>query len=121
MKILYWLVNVIVLIITKGKLKLLDSRIRDLKISGDFGRLPNNISANWGGFTAEQWKTWTLVYSSYTLHGLLSDKDFKIWHMFVTACRKLVAPVISFDNARFGCTSYFFLTMQLFLLTICCL
>ena len=87
-------------ILTKEKLKLLDSRIRNFKISGDFGRLPNNISANWGGFTAEPWKTWTLVYSSYALYGLLSDKDFKIWHTFVTACRKLVAPVISFDDAR---------------------
>ena len=87
-------------ILTKEKLRLVETRIRDFKISGDFGRLPNNISSNWGGFTAEQWKTWTLVYSSYALHGLLSDAEFKMWHTFVTACRKLVAPVVSCDDAR---------------------
>ena len=47
-----------------------------------------------------QWKTWTLVYSSYALVGILPDKDFKIWHTFVTACRKLVSPVVSLNDAK---------------------
>ena len=87
-------------ILTKENLKLIDNKLREFNISRDFGRLPNNISSNWGGFNAEQWKTWTLVYSTYVLHDSLSDKDFKIWHTFVTACRKLISPVVSLNDTQ---------------------
>lgn len=87
-------------ILTKESLKVIDNKLREFKISGDFGRLPNNISSNWGGFTAEQWKTWTLVYSSYVLHGVLPETDLKIWHTFVSACRKLVSPIVSDSDAQ---------------------
>lgn len=87
-------------ILTKEKLNLLDSKLREFKISGDFGRLPNNISANWGGFTADQWKTWTLVYSLYALFELIPNEHLKIWHTFVTACRKIISPVVSYNDAR---------------------
>ena len=42
-------------ILTKQNPQVIDNKLRDFKICGEFGRLLNNISSNWGGFTAEQW------------------------------------------------------------------
>ena len=33
------------------------------------GRLPNNISSNYGGFKAAQWRSWITIYSPVVLYG----------------------------------------------------
>ena len=49
--------------------------------------------------TADQWKTWTTVFSLYALHGLLGDNR---WHLFVQACQLLTCPMITIENAEKG-------------------
>ncbi|MEW8562130.1 MAG: hypothetical protein AB2541_08490 [Candidatus Thiodiazotropha sp.] len=87
-------------VLTSEKLDVIDKKIRNVKIGGEFGRLPSNIASNWGGFTAEQWKNWTLVYSLYVLKGVIQENHYKCWHTFVTACLKLVTPIINKTDAR---------------------
>ena len=51
-------------ILTVEKLAEIDQKIVNTQIPLDYGSLPTkNISSNYGGFTAEQWKNWTLIYS----------------------------------------------------------
>ena len=57
-----------------SSLKEIDTRIKSLPISSDFGRIPTTISSNYGNFTAAEWKNWTLVYSLYGLQGLLANE-----------------------------------------------
>ena len=87
-------------ILTQDNLAEIDRKIRNFKLGGDMGRLPSNIASNWGGFTAEQWKNWTLIYSLYVLNGILPDRHYKCWHTFVTACLKLVSPIVRMTDAR---------------------
>ena len=82
-------------IIGKKKMKLLEKRIEDMDVPSDIGRLPKKISSNYGSYTAEQWKNWTIIYSMYALKGVIADKHLQCWQIFVLACKYLCKKTIS--------------------------
>ena len=52
---------------------------------------PHNYFA---GFTADQWRNWTIVYSPVALKGLLPQEHYKNWILFVKACSQLCTRTI---------------------------
>ena len=52
----------------------------------DIGRMPLKIGFAFSGFTADQWKIWTTIYSPIALKGVLPDNHLRIWLLFVRAC-----------------------------------
>ncbi|GBC49454.2 hypothetical protein GLOIN_2v1776801 [Rhizophagus irregularis DAOM 181602=DAOM 197198] len=52
--------------ISKDDLKIMEKRAETIKLPADMGRIPNKILTGEGfsGFTADQWKTFILVYST---------------------------------------------------------
>ena len=60
-------------LLTEVQLKRIQDKVDEVKFPSSLGRLPNKISISFGGFTADQWKTWTLVMSLYALKGELPD------------------------------------------------
>ena len=52
----------------------------------DIGRIPSKISSSFSGFTAEQWKNWTLFFSLFSLKGILPWQHYKCWQVFAYAC-----------------------------------
>ncbi len=56
------------------------------------------MSSNYGSFTAEQWKVWTLEYSMYVLKDLLPEPNYVCWQAFVQGCRKICSPIITHDE-----------------------
>lgn len=81
--------------LSRKDLQMIEDRIKAIEIPSDLGRLPSNISANHGSYTAEQWKNWTLLYSLFCLKDILSDKEFKCWQSFVLACKYICQGLIS--------------------------
>lgn len=77
------------------QLETIESRIESMEVPVDIGRLPKAISSNYGSYTAEQWKNWTLIYSLYALKGVLTDRQLQCWQTFVLACKYLCKPVLS--------------------------
>ena len=61
--------------------------VDSLTVSQDIGRIPGKISCSFSGFTADQWKNWTVVYSLFALKGILPDNHLECWRYFVLACR----------------------------------
>ena len=53
----------------------------------DVGRLPLKIGSSFSGFTADQLKMWTLVYSAVVLKGVISDNHLVVWLLFVRTCK----------------------------------
>jgi len=47
---------------------------------------------------ADEWKNWVLIYSLVCLKGVLPDRHFMMWSLFVSACRLLCHRTISFAN-----------------------
>ena len=50
-------------LLTKKGLKALEEHIHLFDVGTGVGRLPHRIASNYGGYTASQWKNWTLIYS----------------------------------------------------------
>ena len=50
-------------VLTKDNLAEIDRKVRLFQVPNGVGRLPTNVSSNYGGFKAEQWRTWITVYS----------------------------------------------------------
>ena len=83
--------------LTSKHLELMQRRANTIKLSSDIGRIPSKIATGEGfsGFTADQWKTFILVYATTITWDLLSDDDRKILSYFVQACNILVCRIIS--------------------------
>ena len=76
-------------VLTREDLEHIQEKIDATKVPSDLGRIPYKISKSFGGFTAEQWKTWVTVFSSFALFGHLAGSHYKCWLNFVWACVNL--------------------------------
>ena len=85
-------------ILNKRDLEKIEGRIDGLEVPVDIGRLPKVILSNYGSYTAEQWKNWTLVYSLYALKDILTEQHFQRWQSFVLASKYFCKPVLSNDD-----------------------
>ena len=82
-------------LLNENPLKEIQARVDSISVPSTIGRIPKKIASAFGGFTAEQWLNWTLVYSLYALRGVIPDEDYKCWESFFLACRLLSYPVLS--------------------------
>ena len=82
-------------ILKEKQLKEIQARVDSVAVPSTIGRIPKKIATAFGGFTAEQWMNWTLVYSLYALRGLIAEEHYRCWETFVIACRLLSQPVLS--------------------------
>ena len=66
----------------------------------DVGRIPSKIASGFSGFTVEQWRNWTILYSLPALKGILPRDHFNCWHYFVKACHLLCRREITYDQLQ---------------------
>ena len=81
-------------IITSKDLDAIEEKALKIKSPYDVGRMPLKISGNFAGFTADQWLNWTLIYSAVTLKGILPQRNYNCWLLFVKACSLLCCKLI---------------------------
>ena len=87
-------------LLTDKTLKEIQTRVDSVAVPSTVGRIPRKIATAFGGFTAEQWMNWTLLYSLYALRGLIPEEHYECWKSFVLACRLLCLPVLSDLNIK---------------------
>ena len=87
--LLYW--------ITLKYLKIMQKWANKIKVPSDVRKIPNQITIGKGfsGFTADQWKTFILIYATIITWDLLPKDDKEILSYFVWACNILVCRIIS--------------------------
>lgn len=61
--------------------------------------MPKKILNSYGGFTADQWKSFTTLFSIYVLSSILPEPDLDVWRYFVLACSYICLPVITETKA----------------------
>ena len=87
-------------IIPHHSLLQIQERVDNCDVPSTMGRIPNKIAANFSSFKADQWKTWTLVFSIFALFGLIGRRHLNCWRKFVLACTLLDASIISKNNVE---------------------
>ncbi|CAH1264067.1 Hypp2840 [Branchiostoma lanceolatum] len=85
-------------VLDKKAFDVIQSRIDSMKVPRDVGRIPRKIASGFSGFTADQWKNWTCVFSLFCLKGLIDSNQYEMWSEFVLACRLLCSREILYDN-----------------------
>ena len=82
-------------ILNESNFNTIQKRCDNFKVPSDIGRIPYKISSSFSGFKADQWRTWTNVFSLCVLNGVLPQPLYRHWSLFVKACSLLCSRVIS--------------------------
>ena len=85
-------------ILTPKCFDIIEKKMYSLHAPHSVGRLPVKISSGFAGFTADQWKNWTICYSSVVLHNILPNEHLQYWLLFVKACNLLCVRCLKKDN-----------------------
>uniref|UniRef100_U9UIQ0 Transposase domain-containing protein n=1 Tax=Rhizophagus irregularis (strain DAOM 181602 / DAOM 197198 / MUCL 43194) TaxID=747089 RepID=U9UIQ0_RHIID len=71
--------------ITKTHLKLMEKRAKKIQVPVDLGRIPSKIATGEGfsGYTADQWRSFIMIYATPIMWDLLDEADRKILANFL--------------------------------------
>jgi hypothetical protein len=86
------------MLIKKRDIDVIQKRVDAVYVPYTVGRIPSKIASSFAGFTADQFKNWTNIYSVLSLYDVLDQGDFQCWQHFVLASRLLTQPVISMSD-----------------------
>ena len=82
-------------LISHRTLESVESRIASIVCPEDTGRIPSNTTSNFGGFTGNQWKNWTELFSLIVLRDKITGAHLECWRHFVLASRLLSKASLS--------------------------
>lgn len=82
-------------LLSAENLKNIQQTVNRMRVPSTVGRLPRKIASGLSSFTSDQWKTWTLVYSSIVLRPYLPADHYQIWMLFVRAVFLLSRKIIT--------------------------
>ncbi|GBB97394.1 hypothetical protein RclHR1_29870002 [Rhizophagus clarus] len=85
------------------QLQVTQQRMDHVELPSDIGRIPPKIAIGNDGFsnlTADQWKTFIMIYSTNILWDMLDNNDRKILGHFVQTCNLLVARFITENDLK---------------------
>ena len=87
-------------LLTIDKMQVIQDVVDSITLPPHFGRIPSKIVSGTGfcDLTAEQWKMWTLVYSSFVLQKVLPQQHFQVWKLFVEACGLICRPFVRLEQ-----------------------
>jgi len=80
-------------LLDKNNLQQIQEKMDKLKVPARVGRMPKKIKNSCGGFTADQWKSFTVLFSIHALWNILPHGDLEVWLNFVLACSYLCSTV----------------------------
>lgn len=88
--------------LTPQNLSLMQKRASNIQVPVDIGRIPSKISTGEGfsGFSADQWKTFTLIFAIPITWDLLNEADQRILVNFVRVCSILVCRIVSISGLK---------------------
>ena len=84
-------------VITKYHFAIIEDIVSKIVTPQDVGRIPLKIASGFSGFTADQWRNWTTIFSAIALKQVLPLAHLRCWLLFVRACCLLNVRVLSAD------------------------
>ena len=87
-------------LVTSHHLKIIQDHVDCFVTPSNIGRIPGKIASGFSGFTAEQYRNWTLIFSLSALKDILPQQHFDCWHYFVKACYLICRREISVEEVE---------------------
>ena len=85
-------------LLSKQNLEQIESLIKKFVIPEGMGRLPSNITSHFGGFTADQWRSWITIYSPVLMWHVLGPQHWNCWILFVQAVKIIICRVLTISD-----------------------
>ena len=82
-------------VINDSHYDVIQKRINLLTTPSTLGRIPLKVASGFAQLTADQWKNWICIFSSYSLFGILPVIHWHCWWLFVQACNLICKKKIS--------------------------
>ena len=82
-------------IINKINMGKIQDSMDKIRVPSTVGRIPYKIASGFASFTADQWRNWTVVYSTPILKDFIATEHFSIWKKYVHATSILSRKIIS--------------------------
>ena len=76
----------------------LQATVDSFSFLSDIGRIPYKIASGFSSFTADQWRTWTVILSPIILKEILPSAHYRCWSLFVEACYRLCSRSVTFRS-----------------------
>ena len=86
--------------LTKADLTNIQKCVDSTNVPPMVGRIPLKIASSFAGFTADQFKNWTNLFSLVALHDILPSDHLECWRHFVLASRLLSQMQISLTHVK---------------------
>lgn len=87
--------------LTEKTLSLIQQRVDKAHVPSDVGKLPGKIEKfTFDGFTADELKNWTILFSIYALKGIIPDAHLENWRYFVLATTYLANQMITESDLK---------------------
>jgi hypothetical protein len=77
---------------------IIQTKIDTMLVPIGIGRIPYKISSKFSELTADQWRNWTYIYSLYALKGILPERGYRCWAIFVEASIILSQSSLSYHE-----------------------
>ena len=87
-------------LISTKSMSLIQTRVDSICTPHYVGRIPHKIAPSFSGFTADQFKNWTNLFSIMVLHDILPTEHMQCWRYFVQASRILCQMTITDAQIR---------------------
>jgi len=87
-------------LIDNKAMSLIQDRVNSTSTPHYVGRIPHKIASSFSGFTADQFKNWTNLFSIMALRGILPTEHLKCWQYFVQASRILCQMSLTDDQIQ---------------------
>ena len=87
-------------IINNSHFDVIQKRINLLTTPSTLGRIPMKVASGFSQLTADQWKNWICVFSSYSLFGILPVIHWHCWWLFVQGCNLICKKKLSFSECN---------------------
>src|SRR5205823_8379286 len=89
-------------ILTRADLKVIQEIIDTNPPPSNIGCIPHKIATDFSSFTADQWRSWILLYSTFCLHDYLLENHQRCWQMFISANALWGQRIISNEDIQKG-------------------
>ena len=79
----------------KNELEQLQENVDEFVVPCHVGKIPKKIVSSFDGFTSDEYKNWTILFSIYCLKDTVPVPDIECLRKFVLACQYLSRRIIS--------------------------
>ena len=89
-------------LLSNASFESIQHQVDSFNLPAGIGRIPGKTAAGFADFTAEQWKTWTIIVYPYVLCNVLPHDHYALWCIYSEVCSILCRPILHVSHIHWA-------------------